>query len=154
MEGNTNGTARHEAAGLAVAGTAELREGTKRRDKALGDLEAKRAALVKAVRIAFVRHLYEHGPATTDVIRGAVAIPADVDSRYIGAAVAGLAKVGLIRATGHRRTKRREGNARVILCWAIKDRHKAAAFLSEHKATPPAPAEPAKPKAPGLFDGV
>ena len=77
------------------------------RDAALYTFRAHRAALVRRIQRAYLRHLLDKGPDTSDAVRALVPIPAGIDPRVVGAAVRALsADGGLIYSTGRRRSRR------------------------------------------------
>jgi len=103
------------------------------RDIALNLLRVHRAALVRRIQRAFLRHLLDNGPDTSDAVRALVPIPAGIDPRTVGAAVRALsADCGLICSTGRQRSRRPEAHARNLDVWAIRDRAAAERWLIEH----------------------
>ena len=110
------------------------------RDAALRILRKHRAALVRRIQRAYVRHLLDNGPDTSDAVRALVPIPAGIDPRVVGAAVRALsADDGLIYSTGRRRSLRPLAHARNLDLWAVRDRAAAERWLADH----PEPTEPA-----------
>ncbi len=119
------------------------------RDAALYTFRTHRAALVRRIQRAYLRHLLDNGPDTSDAVRALVPIPAGIDPRVVGAAVRALsADDGLIVSTGRRRSRRPLAHARALDLWAVRDRAAAQRWLIEHpELTEPGPAveDPADP---------
>ena len=72
--------------------TADRPVGEVLRDEALSRLRAHRAALVRRIQRAFLRHILECGPDTSDPVRDVVPIPSGTDPRVVGTAVRALAE--------------------------------------------------------------
>ena len=121
-------------------------DGEALRDCALALLRAHRAALVRRIQRAYLRHLLDKGPDTSDAVRALVPIPAGIDPRVVGAAVrAQSADDGLIFSTGRQRSRRPEAHARNLDVWAIRDRAAAERWLIEHPEPGPVVEDPADP---------
>jgi hypothetical protein len=115
---------------------AGVAEGESRRDAALQLLPARRAVLVRRVQRAYLAQLLDRGPSTIDAVRAAVPIPAGTDPRLVGAAVRGLAELGLIERAGLSRSARPEAHGRDLPLWGVTARGAALAWLGAHPALP------------------
>ncbi len=113
------------------------REGEYLRDEALRRFRRRRPELVRRIQREFVRHLLDHGPATSDAARTSVPIPRGVDPRVVGSAVRGLAEVKLITSVGRRKSRRPAAHARKIDLWAIRDPDTAREWLDTHPELDP-----------------
>jgi hypothetical protein len=108
-------------------------EGERLRDAALRLLRVHRAALVRRIQRAYLRHLLDTGPDTPDPVRELVPIPPGIDARVVGGAVKAIADDGLIVPTGNRKRSRRpKAHARKLDVWAIRDCAAAERWLLEH----------------------
>src|SRR5947207_1946352 len=81
--------------------------------------------LLRRLERAFLLRLLEHGPDTSDAVRGLVPIPAGTDPRVVGSAVRGLAEQVLITSVGRRKTRRGIAHARKLDVWQVTDMAKA-----------------------------
>jgi hypothetical protein len=125
---------------LSAAG---LAKGERRRDAAHALLLARRAALVRCVQRALLRHLLDHGEDMIDPVRAAVPIPPGTDPRLVGAAVRDLALAGVIHSVGRRRSHRPEAHGRQVDLWAVADPAAAREWLRGHlEITNPEPDAP------------
>lgn len=112
-------------------------DGERRRDAAHLLLSIHRERLIRDAQRAYLRHLIDIGPATSDVIHQAITIPDGVRPTAIGAAVRMLAVAHLIVQTGQRqRTGRAVAHARDLPLWRIADIPAAEAWLIAHPAMP------------------
>lgn len=115
---------------------AGLAEGERRRDTALQLLYARRSALVRRVQRAYLTHLLDAGPATSDAVRDLVPLPPDIDARLVGAAVRALAVERLIYSAGRQRSRRPTAHARWLDVWAVSERGAALDWLTTHPDLP------------------
>lgn len=113
-------------------GKPDPREGERLRDEALALLRDHRPALLRQLQRAFLQHLIQNGPATSDVVRSLVAIPTGVDPRVVGSAVRSLAEASLIISIGRRKSHRPESHARKVDVWNVTDEPKARHWLLSH----------------------
>lgn len=116
-------------------------DGDQLRDLALNRLRAARSALVRRLMAAFLQHLIDNGPDTSDAVRALVPIPAGVDARVVGAAVRGLAERGFITSVGRRKSGRDIAHARKLDLWAVADLDSARLWLANHLDLDPAAGE-------------
>jgi hypothetical protein len=107
-------------------------DGDRLRDLALDRLRKSRSALIRRLTRAFLQHLIDHGPDTSDAVRDLVPIPAGVDPRVVGAAVHSLAKSHLINSIGRRKSSRCVAHARKLDLWAVADLDSARLWLLTH----------------------
>jgi len=119
------------------------------RDCALNRLRATRAALVRRIQRAFLRHLLDNGANTSDPVRELVPVPPGTDPRVVGAAVRTLsADLKLIRSAGREPSRRPQAHARTLDVWAVIDPPATEAWLLSHPEIPstePAADDPADP---------
>jgi len=113
-------------------------EGDRLRDLALDRLRTWRPALVRRLMRAFLQHLLDNGPDTSDAVRALVEIPAGVDPRVVGAAVRGLSECGLIHSVGRRKSGRCVAHSRKLDLWSVRDEVTARAWLLAHPDLAPA----------------
>ncbi|MHB1037770.1 MAG: hypothetical protein ACYC35_25455 [Pirellulales bacterium] len=114
-------------------------EGERRKLDALATLEAHRDLYVLRGRRAMLSAmLLDDGTATADDVRAAVALPARIGPRCLGAVPSILARLGIIRADGYAVTRRPEAHGRPVRLWRLVDRAAALRWLADH----PDPADP------------
>lgn len=112
-------------------------DGEASRDAALSRLRAFRPVLVRRIQRAFLRHLIDYGPDTSDTVRAVVPIPDGIDPRVVGAAVRALSTDGnLTVAVGREKSRRPQAHARGLDVWAVKDTTAALAWLAAHPELP------------------
>jgi len=135
-------------------------EGERRKGDALATLASRRESLIQAGRRAMLRLLLSgRRTVTADDVRDSVEAPAGTDPRYFGAVPSGLARAGIIRPAGYRRSTRPEAHARPIALWELTDPAAARRWLAAHPE-PVAEDPPATSAAPidgrqrSLFDGL
>jgi hypothetical protein len=116
-------------------------DGDQLRDLALNRLRAARSALVRRLMGAFLQHLIDNGPDTSDAVRALVPIPVGVDPRVTGAAIRGLAERGLIASVGRRKSGRGVAHARKLDVWAVADLDSARLWLATHPNLDPVAGE-------------
>jgi hypothetical protein len=116
-------------------------DGERRRDQAHVLLHARRPVLIRRVQRAYLRHLLDRGPSTSDPVRELVPVPAGIDPRLVGAAVRALALDNLIFSTGRERSQRPEAHRRWLDVWALYDRDAALAWMTAHPDLPDADGE-------------
>lgn len=121
--------------------SAARNEGDRRKRDALAHLEA-RAGLLLRGRRALLLRLLIGGTATIDDVRDAVELSAGVDPTAFGAVPGPLATAGIIRNVGYAKTCRPDAHARPVTLWALVDRAKAEAWLTEHPKPPPDDGDP------------
>ena len=109
-----------------------LPEGEQLRDVALNRLRNHRPILLRQLMRAFLPHLLDNGPDTSDALRGLVTIPRGIDPRIVGSAIRALAEAGLITSVGRRRSTRPQAHARKIDVWKVVDEAKARQWLTAH----------------------
>ncbi len=109
-----------------------LADGERRREHAHHLHHVHRSALLLRLQRAYLMHLLEYGPATSDPLRSLVPIPQGTDPRVVGSAVRGLADAGLITSVGRRKSHRPQAHARKLDEWAIADAAKAQLWLAAH----------------------
>ena len=114
---------------------AGMPSGAERKRRALADLEARRADIIRAARIAMLRHLLRHGVCTADDIRGAVTLPDDVAPVCLGAVPGPLARAGIIVRAGYVTCRRPERHAAPTTLWRLADRAAAERWLAAHDAS-------------------
>jgi len=125
------------AATFATHATSEgLAEGDRRKFDALATLAERREIYVLRGRRALLHALLGLGNATADDVRAMVELPGDVDPKCLGAVPGALARKGIIRAVGYRRSARPEGHARPVTVWRLADRAAAERWLREHPDRP------------------
>jgi hypothetical protein len=111
-------------------------EGEARRDAALNLLRVRRAALIRRIQRAFIRHLLDVGPATSDAAR-VVPIPPGIDPRLVGAAVRGLsADDRIITVIGREKSRRPQAHARKLDLWSVRSAADAEHWLRTHPELP------------------
>jgi hypothetical protein len=111
-------------------------EGERRKLEAHLVLEAHRERLILLGRRALLAALLDHGTATTDHVRDAVALPADIDPKLFGVVPGPLATAGIIRRAGFVKTTRPMAHARLVSQWELVDRDAALAWLAAHPEPP------------------
>ena len=133
-----------------MTATARPLEGMRRRDAAFTLLEARRAALVRGARRAFLGRLLERGEATIDDVRDVVPLPDGIDPKTFGPIAKALAKLGIIEAAGFAKSRRFEAHARPITVWRLKDRAAGLRWLEAN----PLIAEPLAVVSPPMTEGA
>src|SRR5438046_1221316 len=113
-------------------GNDDFAEGDRLRDVALDRLRTHREVLVRSMQVAFLKHLLDHGPDTSDAVRALVRIPEGIDPRVVGAAVRGLAEAGVIRSVGRCKSRRSIAHSRMLDVWAIRDEAAARRWLAKY----------------------
>ncbi len=108
-------------------------EGERARDAAFDLFRQHRPALVRRLQRAFLLHLLDHGPSTSDALRALVAIPPGVDPRVVGYAVRTLSfDYGLTRRVESTKTRRKVAHARDVQVWVAPDAVKVRGWLHAH----------------------
>lgn len=95
-------------------------------------LEEHRRGIIREARRRLLLHLLEHGEATADDARREMVIPPWIDPKALGAVPGKLARKGIIRRVGYRRTERAEGHARPVTVWALHSLAGARAWLANN----------------------
>jgi hypothetical protein len=132
----------------ALSPAASALDGECRKRAALTLLELRRAALVRRCRRALLGLLLERDTATADDVRRLVPMPPSINPKLVGAAVAGLADLDLMRQTGYVLSSRPEAHRRPVGIWTLADLDGALAWLAAHPDLP----DPAEPSPGPLWD--
>lgn len=98
----------------------------------LGLLEIRRRIYTNRGRKALLIYLQASGTATADDVKGCVELPAEVDSRVLGAAPGPLARAGIIRRSGLVKSDRSERYGSYLMLWELIDRAGALRWLTEN----------------------
>jgi hypothetical protein len=110
--------------------------GEEARDRALGRLDRGRRPLIRLGQRALLAEMLARRvgvpEATADDVRRLVSPPPGIDPRYFGAVTRGLARAGILRAVGVRKSGRREAHARTLTVWRLTSRDAAAQWLLEN----------------------
>lgn len=107
--------------------------GETQRDAVLDAHERIRGELLTLARRRLLEHLLRSTVATMDDVAGELEIPPDIDARCLGAAGTGLARGGIIVATGFVRSARPSRNASPVQQWRLVSRELAEQWLSDHR---------------------
>ncbi|MDY3557591.1 hypothetical protein R5W23_000118 [Gemmata sp. JC673] len=114
-------------------GNDDRSEGERARDEAFERRRWSRAALVRRMQRAFIRHLLDHGPNSTDRLRELVAIPTGTDPRIVGYVARSLSSdLGITHRVWSTKTARKVAHARHLEVWAVIDSEKARVWLDTH----------------------
>lgn len=115
----------------------EVSPGELLKERAHATLTIFRCPPVGLAQRALLRVILEQGTATADDVRLLVPVPAGTDPKFFGAAPGPLARAGIIRADGYRKSTRKAAHARPNIVWKLIDRAAALQWLILH----PAPSE-------------
>lgn len=108
-------------------------EGDRRKLSAHATLEARRDVLISRARRVFVRLLLAGAQiVTADDLRDRVDVPESADPRFFGVVPGPLARAGIIRPAGYRKSIRPEAHARPVTAWELADGEKAQRWLATH----------------------
>jgi hypothetical protein len=94
-------------------------DGQAAKQLALGLFEQNRKAKLAEARPLFVQVLREQGRSTIDDLRDRMQIPDEYDPRWLGAVPGPLARRGIIRHVGYRKSERRVAHARELRLWEL-----------------------------------
>jgi len=111
-------------------------EGRARKLDAHALLETRREVYVLRGRRALLAVLLEHGEATADDVRRAVALPDDIDPVCFGVVPGSLARAGIIERIGFATTTRPQAHARPVSVWRLANRDAALEWLARHPDQP------------------
>ncbi len=108
-------------------------EGERLRNEAFDLFRRHRPALVRRLQRAFLQHILDHGPSTSDALRALVEIPPGVDPRIVGYAVRTLSfDFGLTRRVNSAKTRRKIAHRRDLQVWDTLDAVKAHSWLQSN----------------------
>ena len=97
----------------------QTNRGDVRKQLALDLFRMHRAELVAQGVKLLVEEAAEKGQATTDDVRARMVIPAGVNAKFLGAVPNILARRGLIRHCGYRKSRRPEAHSRELKVWEL-----------------------------------
>lgn len=115
-----------------IASTCEISPGEILKAHAHAALTAYRCPLVRLAQTVLLRVLLERGTVTADDVRPFVPVPAGIDPKFFGAVPGPLARAGIIRADGYRKSDRKETHARPNRIWTLADRSAALRWLANN----------------------
>ena len=93
-------------------------------------LRERRAIYVRCGQRALLARLLAADTATADDVYASVELPESIDPRCLGAVPSSLARAGIIRSLGYKKSARPERHASPIQVWTIADRTAAAVGLA------------------------
>lgn len=106
------------------------------RDQALYRLSTTRPATIRRLQRAAVRLALETGTVTADDLREAVPIPAGINPKVNGAAVHGLAVLGILTGGEYVKSRRAVAHRRPIQVWRLANAATAARWLAANPEYP------------------
>lgn len=115
-----------------IAPARDVSSGEILKTRAHAALTAYRCPLVRLAQTVLLRVLLERGTATADDVRPLVPVPAGIDPKVFGAVPGPLARAGIIRADGYRKSDRKEARARPNRIWTLADRAAALKWLANY----------------------
>ncbi|MSR56034.1 MAG: hypothetical protein EXS09_22600 [Gemmataceae bacterium] len=110
-------------------------EGERRRDAALAILSATRPAIIRRLQRAAVEIALDTGTVISDDVRAVVPIPPGIHPTVTGAAINGLAMLGILRGGDHIRSRRPVAHARHVRVWLLTNEAAALKWLAANPAS-------------------
>ena len=107
-----------------------------------------RPVITRRLQRAYVNHLLNSGPDTSDATRALVPIPQGIDPRVTGAAIRELSADCIIRSAVCAKSRRAIAHARWVVLWEIADRPAAEKWLASHPELPAPSSDPSDPSDP------